>query len=156
MTHTSRPRVEEVVYASLTGEQKEMALHFIDFLKELRMTPQWASSNSWAVTCKGKRICYIKVNVDKHTWYIRPALLYDEELDTFCREENLVEIMLNNVHFCSACGRCAPGKTAEFFGCTLKHVCCAPIDFEFHNPGQDDLKCVKKLVGYSKKKIASK
>lgn len=149
--------VDEVIRSVLSGTHQALALDFVSFLKSLRMTPQWASHNSWAVSYKGKRVCYIKISEKSSevTWYIRPSLKYDDALDTFCRAEELVSYMLKNVHFCVACGRCAPGKTVTFFGQRLEHVCCAPIDFEFHNPSKEELECVKKLVIYSRKSIAS-
>ena len=140
----------------LSGTQQNLALDFVSYLKSLRMTPQWASHHSWAASYKGKRVCYIKISKKASgvTWYIRPSLQYDAGLDAFCREEGLTACMLKNVHFCVACGRCAPGKNATFFGQTLEHVCCAPVDFEFHNPDEKELECVKKLVIYARQRIA--
>lgn len=149
--------VEDAISAMLHGERKTLASAFVEFVKSLRMTPQWMSCNSWAVSYKGKRICYIKISNSQTdgTWYIRPSLQYDSALDSFCRTERLVSHMLNNVHYCIACGKCAPGKNAVFFGQSLNHVCCAPIDFEFHNPSAEELECVKKLVMFSRQLIAN-
>lgn len=149
--------VGDVIHTALSGDQKGLALAFVSFLKSLRMTPQWASHHSWAASYKGKRVCYIKISgsASEGTWYIRPSLQYDDALGAFCRAENLVSHMLHNVHYCLACGRCAPGKTVTFFGQQLEHVCCAPIDFEFHNPSEAELECVKKLVVYSRLRIAN-
>ena len=149
-----KPRAEDVIQASLPPVHREQAMRFLAFLKSLRMTPQWASVHSWTVSYKGKRVCHIKVSAGAGTWYIRPSLQYDEALDAFCRKEQLTELMLKNVHHCVACGRCAPGKKAVFFGAALEHVCCAPIDFEFHNPDDEELNCVQKLVLYSRQRIA--
>lgn len=148
--------IEDVIQTALSNERKEFALEFVSYLRSLRMSPQWASCNSWAVSYKGKRVCYIKIS-DKEpegTWYIRPSIQYDQALNDFCVAEGLVSQMLKNVHFCKACGKCVPGKTVSYFGRRLDHVCCAPIDFEFHNPGGDEIDCVKKLVIYSRQHIA--
>lgn len=149
--------IEEVIASVLAEEQKILAFDFVAYLKSLRMTPQWASHYSWAVSYKGKRVCYIKISdmASEARWYIRPSLQYDEALEVFCQTEGLVSHMLKNVHYCVACGKCAPGKSASFFGQHLEHVCCAPIDFEFHNPGKEELECVKKLVSYSRQRIKS-
>lgn len=148
---------DDVIRSALSGSRQALALNFVSYLKSLRMTPQWASHNSWAVSYRGKRVCYIKISekASEGTWYIRPSLQYDDGLEAFCKAEGLVSCMLENVHYCAAYGRCAPGKTAAFFGQQLEHVCCAPIDFEFHNPSEEEMECVKKLVIYSRQSIAS-
>lgn len=149
---SAKPSVEDVLRASLSRERADPALAFVDFLRTLNMSPQWASANSWAASCKGKRVCYIKVTASGG-WYIRPAVQYDESLQTYCQQEGLTSIMLENVHRCISCGKCAPGKTATFFGETLEHVCCSPIDFEFHNPDEITLDCARKIILYHRAAI---
>lgn len=154
----SKPQAEEEINALLIGEGKQNALDFVSYIKSLRMTPQWTSANSWAVSYKGKRVCYIKLVMrqEMNEWYIRPAVQYDEALRDFCKEEHLEEIMLENVHYCVGCGKCAPGKTVTFFEKELKHVCSSPIDFEFHNPDAEALECAKRLVEYRRAEVAGK
>lgn len=151
----AKPQAEEEINVLLTGERQRSALEFVSYVRSLRMTPQWTSTNSWAVSYKGKRVCYIKLVMrqDENGWYIRPAVRYNEELRDFCREEHLEDIMLDNVHFCVGCGKCKPGTTAMFFDKELKHVCSSPIDFEFHNPNVEALECAKKLVEYRRTEI---
>ena len=151
-----KPKIEEIINAALRGEKKQNALDFVAFVTSFKMTPQWASANSWAVSYKNKRVCYIKVsnNIDGNgSWYIRPSLVYDEIID-FCISENLEKIMLDNIHFCGACGKCAPGKKQSFFGKEFDNVCCAPIDFEFHDPNSPTMDCTKKLVVFSRNLIS--
>lgn len=154
----TKPQAEEEINALLISERKQNALDFVSYIKSLRMTPQWTSANSWAVSYKGKRVCYIKLVMrqEENGWYIRPAVRYDDALRDFCREEHLEEIMLENVHYCVGCGKCKPGMTATFFDKELKYVCSSPIDFEFHNPNVEALDCVKKLVEYRRAEITGK
>ncbi|MBP3617727.1 MAG: hypothetical protein J6J38_06795 [Lachnospiraceae bacterium] len=154
----AKPQAEEEINALLIGERKQNALDFVSYIKCLRMTPQWTSANSWAVSYKGKRVCYIKLVIrqEANEWYIRPAVQYDEALRVFCREKHLEDIMLENVHFCVGCGKCKPGTTVTFFDKELKHVCSSLIDFEFHNPNEKALECAKKLVEYRRAEIARK
>ena len=149
---TAKPRVEDTLRDALSSEQAALALSFVGFLRDLRMSPQWASANSWAVSFKGKRVCYIKVTANGG-WYIRPAVQYDDALHAFCQQEGLISIMLDHVHHCISCGKCAPGKTAVFFGKTLEHVCCSPIDFEFHDPDETTLDCARKIILYRRAAI---
>ena len=154
----AKPQAEEEINALLIGERKQNALDFASYVKSLRMTPQWTSANSWAVSYKGKRVCYIKLVMrqGENEWYIRPAVQYNDDLRDFCRKEHLEGIMLENVHFCVGCGKCKPGTTATFFDKELKHVCSSPIDFEFHNPNAEAVECAKKLVEYRRAEIAEK
>jgi len=151
---TPKPCIEDALHAALSPDKLSLALDFVAFLRQRRMAPQWASVNSWAVSCKGKRVCYLKIT-SSGGWYIRPAVQYDENLHAFCQQEGLISIMLNNVHHCTGCGRCAPGKTAIFFGQTLEHVCCSPIDFEFHCPDALSLNCAKKIILYHRAAIVA-
>lgn len=153
-----KSQAEEEINALLIGERKQNALDFVLYIKSLRMTPQWTSANSWAVSYKGKRVCYIKLVMrqGENAWYIRPTVRYNEELRDFCRKEQLEEVMLANVHYCVGCGKCKPGANVTFFEKELKHVCSSPIDFEFHNPNAEALECAEKLVEYRRVEIAGK
>lgn len=154
----SKPQIEVEINALLTNKRKQNALDFVSYIECMKMTPQWTSTNSWAVSYKGKRVCYIKLVIrqEENAWYIRPAVQYNDGLRDFCREEHLEDIMLDNVHFCVGCGKCKPGTTVTFFDKELKHVCNSPIDFEFHNPNVEALECAKKLVEYRRTEIAGK
>lgn len=148
----AKPRIEDAIHNVLPPEKAALALDFVAFLRRWRMSPQWASANSWAVSCRGKRVCYIKIT-SSGGWYIRPAVQYDEDLHAFCQQEGLINIMLESVHHCTGCGKCAPGKSAVFFGQSLEHVCCSPIDFEFHCPDASSLDCAKKTILYRRAAI---
>ena len=87
----AKPQIEEEINALLIDERKQNALDFVSYVKSLRMTPQWTSANSWAVSYKGKRVCYIKLVMrqGENEWYIRPAVQYNDDLRDFCRKEHL-------------------------------------------------------------------
>jgi hypothetical protein len=153
----TKPKIHAVAQQTLDEKQLESVMNFVNFVQALKMTPQWSSTNSWTVSYQNKRVCHIKISnstAGPGSWYIRPALQYSQNLSEFCTMAHLEKIMLDNVHFCHACGRCAPGKTAEFWGQTLYGVCCSPIDFEFHNPDAPTLKCIKALIRYRRQEIA--
>jgi hypothetical protein len=151
-----KPKVEDVINDLLSGDRKQAALDFVAFIKSYRMTPQWASANSWAVSYKGKRVCYIKVSdyvAEDGSWYIRPSVDYNDELFDFIENEKFTEIIWDNLHYCRACGRCAPGRRVTVCGREFDHVCHG-ILFEFHNPDTATLDCAKKLVDFRRDIIA--
>lgn len=47
-----KPKIETVIEATLSGERRKAAADFVLYVRSLRMTPQWASANSWAVSYK--------------------------------------------------------------------------------------------------------
>lgn len=154
----SKPKIEDIIAQTLVGDRKENALEFVSYVKSFPMTPSWASANSWAVNYKGKRVCYIKINDDvcgNASWHIRPAIKYNKDLIEFCRTEQYASILLENVHFCRACGKCAPGKQKMFFGKVFEG-CCRAIDFDFYNPDLATLEFAKKLVVFCRNIIEKK
>jgi len=149
-----KPKAEDIINALLDGDKRIRTQDFVAYVRSLKMSPVWASANSWAVSYKGKRVCYIKVSSNGSSWCMRPAVGYDDSFHIFAFNENLVNIMIGNIHFCGSCGKCAPGKSAEFWGQRFENVCYSPIDFQFNNPGDAELECVKKLVIYRRNEIA--
>ena len=47
--NTSRPKIEDAITEALTGKEFKNAQDFFAFIKENKMTPSWASVNSWKV-----------------------------------------------------------------------------------------------------------
>lgn len=152
----TKPKVEDVINELLEGDRKKNALDFVAYIKSFKMTPHWASANSWAVSYKNKRVCYIKVGDHvsmEGAWYIRPSVEYNDALFTYITKEKLEEFIWDNLHYCRACGRCAPGRRAVVCGKEFDHVCNA-ILFEFHNPDVMTLECAKKLVKFKRNIIS--
>ena len=154
----TKPKAEDVISDLLDGNRKHAALDFVAFIKSYKMTPQWASANSWAVSYKGKRVCYIKVSdyvSGDGSWYIRPSVDYNDALFSFIENEKLTEIIWNSLHYCRACGKCAPGRSVTVCGKVFSKVCHG-ILFEFHNPDAATLDCAKKLVEFRRNAISGK
>lgn len=147
----TKPKIEDIIYDLLKGNRKQDALDFVAYVKSLKMTPQWASANSWAVSYKNKRVCYIKVGND--SWYIRPSVSYDSSYENFISSENLEEVVWKNIHFCRRCGKCAPGKHETILGRAFDNVCYS-IQLELHNPDATALNCAKKLVVFRRNVIS--
>lgn len=140
-----RPLIEDVIRNYLDGENEKNAKDFISFLRFNKMPPQWASANSWSVSYKNKRVCYIKLG--DGFWKIVHSGDYDSSYDV-----NINEYAWNNIHFCRNCARCSPGIHALIFGKEFDNVCfCGK--FQFQNPDAETLKFAKILVNVRRTSI---
>ena len=57
----NKPKVEDIIPNWLDGDMKNNALDFVTWLRVNKMSPTWASANSWKVSYKSKGVCYIKL-----------------------------------------------------------------------------------------------
>ena len=145
-----RPKIEDVIQDYLDNNKLKSALDFIFFLKSNKMPPQWASADSWSVSYKNKRVCYIKLG--NGSWRIVHSGDYDSGYENCMFSEGLKEYIWNNVCFCRNCAGCAPGIHATILGKEFDHVCfCGK--FQFTNPDAEALHCSKRLVDVRKNAI---
>lgn len=57
----AKPDVRELIDLTCDGEVRTRALELLAFFQSLRMKPAWASTNSYALSYKGKRVGYFKL-----------------------------------------------------------------------------------------------
>jgi len=134
----SRPKIEEIAKVLLFGEQLTHLLKFVEYLHNNKLSPVWASSNSWKVSCKGKGLLYIKIpyesaNPDsgRNTWYIDPIGYYDDDCKSLIEDDSYKDVVLSCVKQCHACfGRyigkkrsCNFGTDRTICGKEFKNVC---------------------------------
>jgi len=83
-----KPKVEDGINNYLKDNKKQDAVEFVDYIKSLKMTPQWASTNSWALSYKSKRVGYIKINDKTGDWELWLYALYDDSFNEFVSKES--------------------------------------------------------------------
>jgi len=153
----TKPRIEDIINQSLNGDRKQAALDFVAYIKSLKMTPRWASANSWDVKYKGRGVC--KIQAGGGTWLIRPSFnyIYDDALFAFLADEKLQEPIWSNINRCRGCGKnpqdCMK-KSVTVMGKEFKGVCSCVL-FQFHNPDAAAIDCAKKLVEYRRATIVN-
>jgi len=149
----TRPKIEDMVFEFLGKENCENAMAFISYLRENKMSIQWASTNSWKITNKGKNVAYFKLYND--SWFIDPEINYEDTIFlNYVKNEKLGKILQKNVEHCVNClpnGQCSPGRTIEILGKQFINVC---HSIRFINPQGADIHCIKKLFEYRKNMIA--
>ena len=164
----TRPKIEDVIYDVLSGDEQKNALDFVAFLRKNKMSPQWGSTNSWAVSHKNKRVCFIRLagtahyhNLESGSWHINHVNygrinLTDcaEEYDHYISNENLEDLVWNSVRYCAKCSNCKPGNVVMILGKQFDEMCHSW--FVMKNPDGDALNFAKKIVIMSKQAIANK
>lgn len=143
----NKPQIEDIINASLKDDRKQNAMDFLDFIKSMKMTPQWASTNSWALSYKSKRVGYIKINENTGDWELWLNSQYDEYFEELVSKENaeVKDYFLSNIYYCFNCSACTPGKDIVFLGKELKNVCATPV-IRVKNPN-------KSFLGFARKQI---
>jgi hypothetical protein len=56
--------MEDDIGVFLDNENLNMALEFIAYLKNNKISIQWANTNTWKAIKKGTAVCYIKVGIE--------------------------------------------------------------------------------------------
>jgi hypothetical protein len=148
-----KPKIEDIVSTYFNGETKEIVLDFIAYLLSNKMTPQWASVNSWKISFKSKGVAYIKLW--NGSWYIDPDVDFgDSAFEIYATNEKLEKNIVANIEKCINClpnGKCTPGRSVKIFGKDFTNVCHAP---RFQNPNVKELDCIKKIFEYRKGLVA--
>ena len=146
----TQPKIEEVIADFLSGDRLNNALAFVEFLKINKMTPHWYATNCWAVKCKGKYVCQIRIHgctglyaLKENSWNISKFEFYGRDfLEEFINDEKLKEVIFKNVKYCSNCWGCGPGESMTILGKSIDLVC----RLEIKNPDMEELESVKKIV----------
>lgn len=166
---TTKPMIEDIITQLLHGENRQMALDFVAYLRENKMPPTWASANSWKVSFKNKGVCYIKL--DQHgrsVWRVNPIIDHTKEYDEFTQRENLRNVIQQNPAYCTRChpGTCAKACTPSaeedsfsgvrkvYWGVEIAGICRGG-DTSFVNPDAAAIECLMKLFAFRRQTIES-
>ena len=148
-----KPKIEDVASAYFKGETKESVLEFIAYIRSNKMTPQWASVNSWKILHKGKSVAFIKLW--DGSWYVDPDVDFgDISFETYVKNQKLEKIIFSNIETCTQClpnGQCTPGRSIKILGKDFNNICHVQ---RFQNPNNAEVDCIKKIFEYRKKNVA--
>jgi hypothetical protein len=152
----SKPAPEDIIQKSLNDDKKEGALDFVAYVKSLRMNPQWASTNSWTLNYKNKRVGYFRINESTGDWQVSIHSQYDEYFNELVSGESkdIQDFILNNITYCYKCSACTPGIDMVLLGKDLKKICATP-GIRLENPDETYRDFAKKLIMLRREAIAS-
>jgi len=150
----NKPQIEDVINPSVKDDAKQGVIDFLSYIKSLRMNPQWASTNSWALSYKSKRVGYIKINDNTGDWELWLYALYDENFNELVSKQNadVRDYFSNNIYYCFHCSACAPGKDIVFLGKELKNVCATPV-IRVKNPNKSFLDFAQRQIALRRSDI---
>ncbi len=164
---TVKPKIEEVIVGVLSGEALENALDFISFLRANKMSPTLTAVNAWAVSYKGKRVCYIRAsgaadyhNLEDGSWHIAHVnygktnlVDNDNYAKQYISDEKLKDIVLDRIKMCVRCYNCKPGNSVTIADKQFDEVCHTWLLMK--NPNADEVNCAKKIVMMRRGAIAN-
>lgn len=146
----AKPKVEEVILRSVKEEHQKLALDFVGYIRSSKLTPAWASANSWKVSYKGQCLCYIRTagtahyhNLDDGSWHIHFAVYSDQAYEIPISDE-AVQMIWSKVRHCARCSNCTPANRLVINGKEFDNVCHQWLTIK--NPDAEALECAKKLV----------
>ena len=153
--------IEDVIPEYLDGEVKALALDFVAWLRMNRMSPTWASGNSWKSSYKGKGICYVKLfTVDRgernnFRWAI--SLLFNDfhRYEQSVVNEGMHEIFTAKPWYCHGCGRpsgesCGRKRDVVVGGKELIGVCGNNYLTWANDPNETAVTGIKRLIELEK------
>lgn len=166
-----KPKIEAVIPLCISGDGQEIALEFITWLRENKMSPSWSGvHNAWDAKCKSSTICKMGISNGKD-FLVTPYLLNIEEYEHLIIQNDLANFVLDNIIYCChaykyereagsppikhvglnyPCDRwnCAPGKDIMICGQKIKNKCRNGNRrfYWFNNPDAIVIEAVKKLI----------
>jgi len=155
----SKPKIETIIPDWLDGDMKTNSLNFVAWLKANKMSPSWASANSWKSSYKGKGICYIKLiysdrEGDKnknYSWLI--AVYYSDrtQYDALVEKEGLLTHLLEKPWYCNCTlgglpQNCGSKMDVTILGKEIKGVCGGYFHMYFCDPDESAIDGIKKLI----------
>lgn len=145
-----KPKIEDVILDLVNEEHQKTALDFVGYIRSSKMTPAWASTNSWKVSYKGECLCYIRTagtahyhNLDEGSWHVHFAAYSDQVYEIPISNE-AVKMIWDNVKHCTKCSNCKPPNHLTINGKEFNKVCHQWLTIK--NPDFEALECLKKLI----------
>jgi len=102
--------IEDAINQSLDGDMKNNALSIVAYVRENKLKLPWGGTiNTWKAACKGKPICFIRVDTEhneKNAWGASVHLYHFREYENIIISEGLQDEIYKNLSHCD----CSPSK----------------------------------------------
>ena len=148
----TKPIFEDIIAtrASMSNEEKQVALAFLDYCNAKNITYKWSSTNRWTLKAKSKTIGYICIGVRSHddnSWRILLDLKELLQYEDFIKKEGLTEIIYKNVNYCESCNHKNPCfGAATIIGKEFRNIC--GVCVRFKNPNAESLDNACKIIDF--------
>lgn len=147
----TEPNIEDHILNELSADDRDIALDFINYLKDSRLTfykdncECWKDKIYYWVKCGDKCVCFIAINdpdEKDNRWTVWSD---DMELpEKYPVSDSIKESAWQHIDHCGNCGSCGGGRSKEVFGRVFDNVC--GCTFRVDNPDIDDLAFLKVMV----------
>jgi len=118
-----KPKVEDVAGEFISKDKLENLLNFLEYLQKIKLTPRWASGNSWTVKSKGKTVCFIKI-VGPSWFVMYPAFTREKWFAGY--DAYFADELKDFVWACNSgswCPRACKGKKRIILGREIEDIC---------------------------------
>lgn len=159
----NKPKIETLIPEWLDGDMKMNALEFTAWLRANKMSPTWASANSWKASYKGKRICYVKLlYIDregdknkKYSWVISVYYTNRDKYNEVVKNEGLQSHIRDNPWYCNCTigglpQNCGSRMDVTILGTEIKGVCGGYYHMYFCDPNAKAIDGIKKLIEFER------
>lgn len=109
------------------------------------MSLQWASTNSYSVSFRNRRVCIIKLAPNSFQLWLNTQ--YNDDFNVCFAHANEADkaFLLANVITCFGCGTCKPGLNIDILDTPFHNACCTPV-IRLINPKEEQLTLARQLV----------
>lgn len=159
----SKPKIEDVIPDWLDGDMKKNALDFVVWLRTNKMSPTWASTNSWKSSYKGKSICYVKLlcvdrNINnKYLWMIETYFNNRSKYYELLESEGLLQHLSDNIWYCHGCHikseSLCQRRNVTVLGKEIKGVCGNGYLSTFCDSDEATVNGLKKIIDFRRQEI---
>lgn len=153
--------IEGYIKECLEGDDREIALDFVDYLIENQMVFYKDNCDCWKdkiyywVKFKEECVCFIAIkdcDEPENRW----TVWFDESkaYEADAAEEEIKAAAWKYIDYCGHCGSCGGGAAKTVFGKNFENVC--GCTFRIDNPILNDLSFMKKMTELRKNEIIAK
>ena len=142
----AKPTPEEMINQLVKAEHRQTALDFIAHIRAIKMTPSWASINSWKCSYKSKGVVYIKID-SNGDWWLQPFTQRDMHLKALVADEpdEIKAYVEQHLGRYTPCGGCMPGLDRHTVNQEWKNIC-AVYSLNMKNPDDGLCEFAKRLI----------
>ena len=144
----SKPKIEEVVSNTYDGKALDIALDFIGFLRENKVSLTNKSPQSWQANFKSK-IVAIVILQEKGLCLSLRGDFYSKSYESIITNEKTAQSLRDNLYLkpCNGCNsKCSDGVTAHLFGMEYSKVCKHMPNTTYFNIADDHASECAKLI----------
>jgi len=144
----NKPKIEDRIAECFTGEKAKNALDFVAWLRENKLNPGWAGTDTWNIRFKGKSMGTISFYKDMWRFAIGFSSYYFLQEYYNMEEYDLKSFVFNHI-YAKQCGNCQWNPNTEKVGYMVPTGCgCWPM--RIFNAEGKTLDNMKKLIEFNK------